>query len=94
MPSFYLFFSLQLVSNDEGGNMKALPRNDTPLLIEDSQAVLEDYKDAVEYAHGPLNPDLNQEPDDKSSTYTLTNVVALITNFPDTSWNPYLDIIR
>ncbi|XP_035531614.1 endonuclease domain-containing 1 protein [Morone saxatilis] len=86
----------QLVSDDESGNMRALPlTEDAPPLIEDSQAVLEDYTDAVEYRRGPLNPDLHQsEPDDKSSTYTLTNVVPLITDFLDTSWNPYLDIVR
>ncbi|XP_068444458.1 uncharacterized protein [Clinocottus analis] len=86
----------QLVSDDEGGDMRALPlTEDTPPLIEDSQAVLEDYTDAVEYKRGPLNPDLHQsEPDDKSSTYTLTNVVPLITHFLDTSWKPYLDAIR
>uniref|UniRef100_A0AAQ4PHH4 Si:dkey-85k7.11 n=1 Tax=Gasterosteus aculeatus aculeatus TaxID=481459 RepID=A0AAQ4PHH4_GASAC len=86
----------QLVSNDESGSMRALPlTEDTPPLIEDSQAVLEDYTDAVEYKRAPLNPDQHQsEPDDKSSTYTLTNVVPLITHFLDTSWNPYLNIIR
>ncbi|KAL6118774.1 uncharacterized protein ACO6RY_03490 [Pungitius sinensis] len=86
----------QLVSNDESGSMRALPlTEDTPPLIEDSQAVLEDYTDAVEYKRAPLNPDQHQsEPDDKSSTYTLTNVVPLITHFLDTSWTPYLNIIR
>ncbi|XP_056225669.1 endonuclease domain-containing 1 protein [Seriola aureovittata] len=86
----------QLLSDDEGGNMRTLPlAEDTPPLIEDSQAVLGDYTDAVYYRRGPLNPDLHQaEPDDKSSTYTLTNVVPLITDFLDTSWNPYLDTIR
>uniref|UniRef100_A0A3Q1IXE8 Uncharacterized protein n=1 Tax=Anabas testudineus TaxID=64144 RepID=A0A3Q1IXE8_ANATE len=86
----------QLVSDDESGNMKVLPLTaDTPPLIEDSQAVLEDYTDAVEYRRGLLNPDVHQaEPDDKSSTYTLTNVVPLITDFLETSWNPYLDVIR
>lgn len=95
MHSFH-FFSLQLVSDDESGNMRALPlTEDTPPLIEDSQAVLEDYTDAVEYTRGPLNPDLFQsDPDDKSSTYTLTNVVPLCTDFLDTSWYPYLDTIR
>lgn len=90
------FFSLQLVSDDEGGSMKALPLTaDTSALIEASQAVLEDYTDAIEYRRAPLNPDLHQsEPGDKSSTYTLTNVVPLITNFLALSWNPYLDIIR
>ncbi|XP_029382817.1 endonuclease domain-containing 1 protein-like [Echeneis naucrates] len=86
----------QLLSEDESGNMRALPlTEDTPPLIEDGQAVLGDYTDAVEYRRGLLNPDLHQaEPDDKSSTYTLTNVVPLITDFLDTSWNPYLDTIR
>ncbi|KAF3697604.1 Endonuclease domain-containing 1 protein [Channa argus] len=86
----------QLVSDDESGNMKALPLTaDTPPPIEDNQAVLEDYTDAVDYSRGPLNPDLHQaEPDDKSSTYTLTNVVPLITDFLDTSWKVYLDNIR
>ncbi|XP_006807414.1 endonuclease domain-containing 1 protein [Neolamprologus brichardi] len=86
----------QLLSNDESSNMKALPLSEkTPPLIEDSQLVLEDYTDAIGYRRGPLNPDLHQaEPDDKSSTYTLTNVVPLITDFLETSWNPYLDIVR
>ncbi|KAG8006264.1 Endonuclease domain-containing 1 protein [Nibea albiflora] len=86
----------QLVSDNESGNMRALPlTEDTPPLIEDSQAVLEDYTDAVEYRRSPLNPDLFQsEPDDKSSTYTLTNVVPLFTDFLDASWYPYLDTIR
>ncbi|XP_061566167.1 endonuclease domain-containing 1 protein [Cololabis saira] len=86
----------QLVSDDEGGNMQVLPMGkDMPPLIEDSQAVLEDYVDAVEFRRAPLNPDLHQaEPDDKSSTYTLTNVVPLITEFLDNSWNPYLDVVR
>lgn len=84
------------MSDDETGNMRVLPLSESrPPLIEDSQAVLEDYTDAVEYKRCPLNPDMHQaEPDDKSSTYTLTNVVPLITDFLDTSWNPYLDIIR
>lgn len=96
MPHLFLLLSVQLVSDDEGGNMKALPLSDnTHPLIEDSQAVLEDYTDAVEYGRGPLNPDLHQaQPDDKSSTYTLTNVVPSITDFLDTSWNPYMDIVR
>ncbi|KAM3590044.1 uncharacterized protein V6R79_002586 [Siganus canaliculatus] len=86
----------QLVSDDEGSNMRALPlTDDTPPLIENSQAVLEDYTDAIEYRRSPLNPDLHQsEPDDKSSIYTLTNVVPLVNSFLDTSWNPYLDSIR
>uniref|UniRef100_A0A667XKN9 Si:dkey-85k7.11 n=1 Tax=Myripristis murdjan TaxID=586833 RepID=A0A667XKN9_9TELE len=86
----------QLVSDDESGNMRALPlSDDTHPLIEESQAVFEDYTDAVEYERGSLNPDQHQaEPDDKSSTYTLTNVVPLITDFLETSWNPYLNTVR
>lgn len=76
--------------------MQAIPLNDdTPPLIQDSQAVLEDYTDAVDYRRGPLNPDLHQsDPGDKSSTYTLTNVVPLIADFLEKTWNPYLDVIR
>ncbi|XP_047433802.1 endonuclease domain-containing 1 protein [Mugil cephalus] len=86
----------QLVSEDESGDMRPLPLSeDSPPLIEDSQAVLEDYTDAVIYKRGPLNPDVHQaDPDDKSSTYTLTNVVPLVTDFLDASWYPYLDVIR
>lgn len=76
--------------------MRVLPlSDDTDPLIEESQAVFEDYADAVEYRRGPLNPDQHQaEPDDKSSTYTLTNVVPLVPDFLDTSWSPYLNVIR
>lgn len=76
--------------------MQAIPLNDvTPPLIQDGQAVLEDYTDAVDYRRSPLNPDLHQsDQDDKSSTYTLTNVVPLIADFLEKAWNPYLDLIR
>lgn len=76
--------------------MRAVPlTDDTPPLIQDGQAVLEDYTDAVNYRRSPLNPDLHQsDPDDKSSTYTLTNVVPLTVDFLESSWNPYLDLIR
>ncbi|XP_056431956.1 endonuclease domain-containing 1 protein isoform X1 [Gadus chalcogrammus] len=85
----------QLVSEDGGDNMRELPLSDDALALEDSQAVLEDYTDAAGYERGPLNPDQHQaEPDDKSSTYTLTNVVPLATAFLDACWNPYLDAIR
>lgn len=85
-----------MVSEDASSNMQAIPLNDdTPPLIQNGQAVLEDYTDAVDYRRGPLNPDLHQsDPDDKSSTYTLTNVVPLIADFLEKAWNPYLDLIR
>lgn len=76
--------------------MRAIPlTDDTPPRIQDGQAVLEDYTDAVDYRRGPLNPDLHQsDPDDKSSTYTLTNVVPLNEDFLEASWSPYQDLIR
>lgn len=85
-----------MVLVDDSGNMRTLPlAEDTPPFIEDSQAVLEDYTDAIQYKRCPLNPDVHQaEPHEKSSTYTLTNVVPLIADFFDTFWNPYLDVIR
>ena len=71
------------MSGNEGGNMKVLPPSDDPEpLIQESQAVLEDYSDAVEYSRGLLNPDQHQaDPDDKASTYTLTNVVPQVSHF-------------
>ncbi|XP_043954196.1 endonuclease domain-containing 1 protein [Gambusia affinis] len=86
----------QLVSESESSSMKVLPlTEDISPLMEESQTVLEDYTDAVEYRRGTLNPDQHQaDPDDKSSTYTLTNVVPLTTDFLETSWSPYLDTVR
>ncbi|KAM6949565.1 endonuclease domain-containing 1 protein-like [Aplochiton taeniatus] len=86
----------QLASGDEGGDMKVLPPADDPApLIEESQAVLVDYVDAIEYERGTLHPDLHQATiDDKASTYTLTNVVPMATDFLDASWRPYMDAIR
>uniref|UniRef100_A0A3P9ANB9 Si:dkey-85k7.11 n=1 Tax=Esox lucius TaxID=8010 RepID=A0A3P9ANB9_ESOLU len=87
---------LNLASLDEGGNMKILPSSgDLEPLIQESQAVLDDYSDAVEYSRGLLNPDQHQaDPEDKASTYTLTNVVPQITNFLDETWSTYLDVVR
>ncbi|XP_006627399.1 endonuclease domain-containing 1 protein-like [Lepisosteus oculatus] len=85
----------QLGSPDEGGNMQALPQGEIDQLIEDSQAVLQDYADAVLYERGPLNPDEHQaDNDDKAATYTLTNIVPQITTFFEESWSVYLDKIR
>ncbi|XP_056156146.1 endonuclease domain-containing 1 protein [Lampris incognitus] len=86
----------QLVSDDESGNMRVLPLSDDSLpQIEESQAVLEDFTDAVAYERGSLNPDQHQaEPEEKSATYALTNVIPQITGFLQASWDPYLDVIR
>ncbi|CAN9509464.1 unnamed protein product [Ophioblennius macclurei] len=86
----------QLVSLAEGGDMRPLPLADgVASPIEASQAVLEDYVDAVEFRRCSLNPDLHHaDPGDKSSTYTLTNVVPMTSESRDRSWTPYLDAIR
>ncbi|KAJ8008407.1 hypothetical protein DPEC_G00104500, partial [Dallia pectoralis] len=66
----------QLSSGSATGDMQAFPRGYMHSNFEDAQAVLEDYTNAVSYERGHLNPDEHQgDPDDKASTYTLTNVV-------------------
>ncbi|XP_067293597.1 endonuclease domain-containing 1 protein, partial [Pseudorasbora parva] len=86
----------QLVSADESGNMRVLPSSgETDQLLEESQAVLVDYVDAVEYERGPLNPDQHQaDNQDKAATYTLTNVVPQITDFLEGPWTTYIDTVR
>lgn len=71
------------------------PSGENGQLIEESQAVLEDYVDAVQYERGSLNPDQHQADNpDKAATYTLTNVVPMITDFTEGSWAAYTDRIR
>ncbi|KAL2078990.1 hypothetical protein ACEWY4_024734 [Coilia grayii] len=86
----------QLASADENGNMRTLPPSgETTPLIEESQALLEDYTDAVEYERGPLNPDQHQsDSPDKASTYTLTNVVPLVVDFLEGPWTAYTHTVR
>ncbi|KTG21488.1 hypothetical protein cypCar_00019748 [Cyprinus carpio] len=86
----------QLVSADESGNMRGLPSSgETDQLLEESQAVLADYVDAVEFERGPLNPDQHQAHNqDKAATYTLTNVVPQITDFLEGPWTTYIDTVR
>ncbi|KAJ8389298.1 hypothetical protein AAFF_G00121630 [Aldrovandia affinis] len=86
----------QLASEEEGGNMRVLPPNDElDPLVEESQVVLEDFSDAVLYQRCLLSPDQHQsESEDKAATYTLTNVVPLVTSFLEGSWTPYLDTVR
>ncbi|KAL1271648.1 hypothetical protein QQF64_030664 [Cirrhinus molitorella] len=86
----------QLASADESGNMKELPSSgETDPLLEESQAVLADYVDAVEYERGPLNPDQHQaDNQDKAATYTLTNVVPQITDLLEGPWTMYIDTVR
>uniref|UniRef100_A0A672LKN6 Si:dkey-85k7.11 n=1 Tax=Sinocyclocheilus grahami TaxID=75366 RepID=A0A672LKN6_SINGR len=78
-------------------------RMDTPWMYEPqvadclsfSQAVLEDYVDAVDYERSPLNPDQHQaDNQDKAATYTLTNVVPQITDLLEGPWAIYIDTVR
>ncbi|XP_031440601.1 endonuclease domain-containing 1 protein [Clupea harengus] len=86
----------QLASADENGNMRTLPpSDDTDPLIEESQALLADYTDAVEYERGTLNPDQHQsDSPDKASTYTLTNVAPLVVDFLEGPWSAYTHTVR
>lgn len=76
--------------------MRTLALNDdSNPLIEESQALLTDYTDAVEYERSPLNPDQHQSDSaDKASTYTLTNVVPLIVDFLEGPWTAYTHTVR
>ncbi len=75
--------------------MQPFPRGYMHMNFEDAQAVLEDYTNAILYERGTLNPDEHQvEPDDKASTYTLTNVVPVVPDFSNRVWNKQEDVIR
>uniref|UniRef100_A0A671NKM5 Si:dkey-85k7.11 n=1 Tax=Sinocyclocheilus anshuiensis TaxID=1608454 RepID=A0A671NKM5_9TELE len=66
-----------------------------PYTVVESQAVLEDYVDAVDYKRSPLNPDQHQvDNQDKAATYTLTNVVPQITDLLEGPWAIYIDTVR
>ncbi|MBN3304463.1 ENDD1 protein, partial [Amia calva] len=85
----------QLSSSSGTSNMIPLPQENSDPHIEENQAVLQDYADAVLYERGPLNPDKHQaDPADKAATYTLTNIVPQIKDFYNGHWDSYLDSIR
>uniref|UniRef100_A0A087XS83 Si:dkey-85k7.10 n=1 Tax=Poecilia formosa TaxID=48698 RepID=A0A087XS83_POEFO len=73
----------QLASEKSSSNMEPFPQSTSMHMnFEDTQAVLEDYADVVQYERGQLNPDEHQaDPLDKASTYSLTNVVPQIREF-------------
>uniref|UniRef100_G3NI86 Zgc:172339 n=1 Tax=Gasterosteus aculeatus TaxID=69293 RepID=G3NI86_GASAC len=63
--------------------------------FEDAQAVLDDYSNSVIFERGQLNPDEHQgEPNDKASTYTLTNVVPQVREFNIGPWKQHEHTIR
>lgn len=75
--------------------MQSFPRNYVHQNFEDTQAVLEDYTNAIDYERGLLNADEHQAaPDDKAATYTLTNVVPQVREFNVGPWRAHENIIR
>ncbi|KAK2862744.1 hypothetical protein Q5P01_002277 [Channa striata] len=85
----------QLSTTSATDDMQPFPRGYMHLNFEDAQAVLEDYGNAILYERATLNPDEHQnEPDDKASTYTLTNVVPVVPDLNNRIWNTQEDIIR
>ncbi|XP_029382818.1 endonuclease domain-containing 1 protein-like [Echeneis naucrates] len=93
---FPWMFEPQLASDKGSSNMEPFPQSSNMHMnFEDTQAVLEDYADVVQYERGQLNPDEHQaDPLDKASTYTLTNVVPQIREFNMGPWAEHQDIIR
>ncbi|KAK5876063.1 hypothetical protein CesoFtcFv8_027069 [Champsocephalus esox] len=85
----------QLSTYSDTDEMQPFPRGYMHMDFEDAQAVLDDYTNAVLYERGTLNPEEHQdEPDDKASTYTLTNVVPMTPDFNNRVWNKQENIIR
>ncbi|CAL8384396.1 unnamed protein product [Arctogadus glacialis] len=90
-------FEPQLVSDKGSSNMTPFGQSSsalTPPDLEDSQATLEDYAEAIQYKRGQLNPVGHQaDPSDKASTYTLTNVVPQTRELAG-SWAQHQRLIR
>lgn len=75
--------------------MRSFPSESVHKSFEDTQAVLDDYSDSVIFERGQLNPDEHQaHPDDKASTYTLTNVVPQVREFNIGPWKNHEHKIR
>lgn len=85
----------QLSTSSDTDEMQPFPRGYMHMNFEDAQAVLDDYTNAILYERGTLNPDEHQdELDDKSATYTLTNVVPMVPDFNNRVWNKQEHVIR
>lgn len=93
---FPWMFEPQLASEKSSSNMEPFPQSSNMHMnFEDTQAVLEDYADVVQYERGQLNPDEHQaDPIDKASTYSLTNVVPQIREFNMGPWAEHQDLVR
>ncbi|XP_077196452.1 endonuclease domain-containing 1 protein-like [Paroedura picta] len=62
----------------------------TKAALEESQAVLQDYKNLIDYNRGHLNPNSHQpDPEAKKSTFTLTNIVPQFIKLNGGTWNNY-----
>ncbi|KAK1797198.1 hypothetical protein P4O66_008587 [Electrophorus voltai] len=92
---FPWMFEPQLASDKGGNNMEPFPQHARiHMNFQDTQAVLEDYVDVVQYGRGQLNPDQHQaDPLDKAATYTLTNVVPQVKEFGAGPWATHEQII-
>ncbi|KAL4631120.1 endonuclease domain-containing 1 protein-like [Arapaima gigas] len=92
---FPWMYEPQLASEKGSSNMEPFPQTHMHMNFEDTQAVLEDFADVDRYERGQLNPDQHQEdPLDKASTYTLTNVVPQVREFNTGSWAKHEERIR
>lgn len=91
-----LFPPFQLASPKSSSNMEPFLTTANPHMnIDDTQAVLDDYANTIQYERGQLNPAVHQADQlDKVATYTLTNVVPQNKEFRTGSWAKYLDLIR
>ncbi|XP_018607234.1 endonuclease domain-containing 1 protein-like [Scleropages formosus] len=88
-------FEPQLSSILETAEMQPFVQGYHHQLLHRTQAVLEDYANAVDFERGQLNPDEHHNsPDDKAATYSLTNVVPEASGFRTGPWQEYEDNIR
>lgn len=75
--------------------MQPFPQDYVHMNFDDTQATLEDYNNAIVYERGALNPEVHQhDHDDKTATYTLTNVVPVVSGFLDDVWRKQEDAVR
>ncbi|KAM6970009.1 endonuclease domain-containing 1 protein-like [Aplochiton taeniatus] len=86
----------QLTSGRGSSNMEPFPPSGSShMALMESQAVLEDFADVVQYERGHLNPDQHQaDPLDKAATYTLTNVVPQVREFNAGPWAHHRELLR
>ncbi|XP_075945551.1 endonuclease domain-containing 1 protein-like [Anarhichas minor] len=85
----------QLSTVSDSREMQQFPSENVHKNFEDAQAVLDDYSNSVNFERGQLNPDEHQaHPNDKASTYTLTNVVPRAREFNIGPWKNHEHTIR